>query len=110
MAKEVSKYIVPVGMLILGYYVLKSWGVISTPCDPSVCTPLCPRGPRYSRGYFEDCDPGYVSAGYWYNDQCVCLNAVGSSTVGSTVGSNKWIPLTEQEINKLKSMTMFSRR
>lgn len=91
MAKDVSKYIVPIGMLILGYYVLKSWGIISTPCDPSICTPLCPRGPKYSRGFFGDCDPNYMMCG-WLQENCCCLGAVGS---------NKWIPLTEQEINRL---------
>lgn len=88
MSTNWSKFVVPVGALILGYYILESWGIIKTPCDPSICTPQCPRGPKYSRGWFGTCDPNYMMCGFLDGD-CCCLNAVG-----------KYVPFTEQEINE----------
>ena len=87
------------GGIILGYYVLKSWGIISTPCDPSICTPQCPKGPKYSRPLFADCDPNYVNCDL--NTNCCCLSAVSLSPSLNNNISN-WKPLTEQEIVNIK--------
>lgn len=35
-------------------------------------TAACPRGQKYSRGFFGDCDPNYVFGG-WLDQDCVCL-------------------------------------
>ena len=90
------------GGIILSYYVLKSWGVIGTPCDPSICTAQCPRGPKYCRGYFEDCDPGYLNTTFgcgFMQDSCDCINAPKAAAL------DNWTPLSEDEINQLKVMT-----
>ncbi len=85
------------GGLVIGYYILKSWGVISTPCDPAICTTQCPRGPRYSRGLFGDCDPNYVMCGTLQED-CCCLNASSSTT-----NTSSWTPLSDYELKNLNS-------
>lgn len=79
------------GGLMIGYYILKSWGVITTPCDPAICTEQCPRGPKYSRGLFGDCDPNYVACEW--DTKCCCLSAASLSN---------WNPLTKDEMNNLK--------
>lgn len=85
------------GGLILAYYVLKSWGIIQTSCHPSICTPQCPRGPRYTRGLFGDCDPGYLMCGTLGGD-CCCAYA----TQSLDNNTSNWNPLTTNEINNIK--------
>lgn len=93
MAKsDLSTIIVYGGGMLIAYYTLKSWGVIITPCPSEVCTPECPRGPKYSRSYFiESCLPNYVDCGTW-TPECCCLSEP------QTASLNKWKPLTEQEL------------
>ncbi len=91
MAKETLQTLILYGGgVIITYYVLKSWGIISEPCDPSICTSQCPRGPKYSRGLFGDCKPNYVACDWDTN--CCCLSAASLDT---------WNPLTKEEMNNL---------
>lgn len=84
------------GGVIVGYYVLKSWGIITEPCDPTICTAECPKGPKYSRGLFSDCAPNYVNCDF--NTNCCCLSAASLSSNNV----NNWEPLSKDEINNLK--------
>ena len=69
MATDWSKYIIPVGVVVLGYYVLRNWGILGPVCDPT-CT-QCPKGSDYSRPYFADCDTNYTICG-WLQEKCCC--------------------------------------
>lgn len=93
----VEKLILYGGGLILIYYFLESWGIIQTPCDPSICTAQCPKGPRYPRGLFGDCLPNYTSCD-WTQTECCCLSA-------QSLLHNNWNPLSEQEMNSIRLIT-----
>ncbi|MDD3474334.1 MAG: hypothetical protein PHP08_00340 [Candidatus Dojkabacteria bacterium] len=85
------------GGIVLSYYILKSMGIITEPCSPSVCTPECPKGPEYSRGYFESCAPGYLDCGI-LTPKCCCISAP-SAHLSSDIRT--WKPLSEQELNNM---------
>lgn len=79
-----TSIILPVGAVFLGYEFLKSQGLISPTVPTSTATTAdCPRGQRYSRGYFGSCDPNYVDAGLkygWFSPTCECLTWTGPVT------------------------------
>ncbi len=63
------------GALLLGYYILKSQGLIKEEVPTSTATsPECPRGRKYTRGYFSECDPNYVDTGI-LTPECTCLSS-----------------------------------
>ena len=68
MATDWSKYIIPVGAIVLGYYVLEKLGVVGSPCNPA-CT-QCPKGNSYSQ-WFGQCDNNYSPCG-WFHESCCC--------------------------------------
>ncbi len=71
---KLENYILPIGMAIFGYFVLKSLGFIPAPTSSEV-TAECPRGNCYSRGFFETCAENYISRGNLWNDICDCIDA-----------------------------------
>ncbi len=81
--KELINIILPIVIVIvlayLLYVFLKSQGLVkeSLPTSTAV-SPECPRGPKYTRGLFGDCDPNYVTDP-WENfasgGTCKCLSA-----------------------------------
>ena len=68
MATDWSKYIIPVGCIVLGYYILEKWGVIGPTCDPT-CT-QCPKGSSYSQ-LIGGCDNNYTPCGF-FHENCCC--------------------------------------
>lgn len=68
-AKDITDMILPVGALILGYIGLQK--LLPGRPDYDSSKP-CPRGQRYSRPYFEECDPGYLDDGALFGAKCVC--------------------------------------
>lgn len=90
--------VLPAGIVVLGYYVLKSQGIISPTYPPSTnITPACPRGTAYMTEIWKDCDPGYLgerSSWIPFSPQkCVCI--------GTTGNLSNWKPLSQQEKNRL---------
>lgn len=73
------------GAIFLGYEVLKSQGLIKTePPTSTAVTPECPRGAKYTRGLFGDCDPNYVMnpwENFWAGGTCQCLGSGGGGGV-----------------------------
>lgn len=72
---QLADFILPAGLLYLGYKTLQGMGLIN-PVSPGVSTaitPECPRGAKYTRGYFGTCDPNYLSQGALWDDLCVCI-------------------------------------
>lgn len=68
MATDWSKYIIPIGAVVLSYYVLKNWGVIEPACNPA-CS-QCSKGDSYSQ-WFGQCDNNYSPCG-WFHQDCCC--------------------------------------
>lgn len=70
---DISKYILPAGLLYLAWQFLRSQGLISKEIPlSSEISKECPKGQKYSRGIFGDCDPNYLSMGYFWDDICEC--------------------------------------
>jgi hypothetical protein len=72
---NLSDMILPAGLLYIIYKVGQNFGLIAE--KKTVSTAVsgeCPRGKNYSRGYFETCDPNYLSAGNLFNDTCDCMS------------------------------------
>jgi hypothetical protein len=88
MATDWSKYILPVGGIILFYYVLKSWGIIET-CNPA-CT-QCSKGSTYSQ-WFGQCESNYSPCG-WFHENCCC-----DCCVNLSLEEMGYTPLSEGEL------------
>jgi hypothetical protein len=104
MTRDWSKYILPVGGLLLAYYVLRNWGVIGSSCDPT-CT-HCPRGDAYSQ-WFGQCDSNYSPCG-WLHENCCCNCCM--SLDGNIDNDNNsledmgWIPIPKYELLYLREL------
>jgi hypothetical protein len=110
-----TNIILPVGAVFLGFEFLKSQGLIKTaPPTSTTVTPECPRGSKYSRGLFGDCDPNYLMCG-WLQENCCCMSS-GTPVSSPMHQSNydqfptndriqlsleKWQPLSKMEKLKL---------
>lgn len=88
--EKLSEYIIPIGVLILGYSVMSNLGLISAgPTTPKAVStnisPECPRGQKYNTEIWRDCDPGYAGERTsWlpFSPQsCVCLGKIPETTV-----------------------------
>lgn len=81
-----SKYVLPVGGLILLYYVLKTWGVIDT-CNPECSS--CIKGQVYHQ-LIGSCETNYSPCGLFHQncccDCCISLNGLNGSTLGELEG------------------------
>jgi hypothetical protein len=88
-----SKYVIPVGGVILFYYVLKNIGLIGPVCDPT-CT-SCPKGSTYSRPLFGNCDANYVNCNW--NMDCCCNCCMSLEEMG-------WAPIPEYELTYLREL------
>lgn len=110
--------ILPVGAVFLGYEFLKSQGIIAPKMPTSTqATPACPRGPKYTRSLFADCDPGYENQffGSFPMDACICTaktstlrNSMQQSNYDqfptndwSQLSLEKWHPMSKEEKLKL---------
>ena len=80
MATDWSKYVIPVGVVVLGYYVLKNFGILGPTCDPT-CT-SCPKGSSYSRPLFADCDANYVNCNWDFDCCCNCCMSLSLEDMG----------------------------
>lgn len=115
-----TSIILPVGAIFIGYELLKSQGLISPTTPPSTqITPACPRGPKYTRFLFQDCDPGYVNQtlGSFPFDACVCTATTSAPATSAPMHQSnydqfpindrnqlsldKWSPLTKADKLKL---------
>jgi len=89
MAREkLSDYIIPIGVLILGYSVMSNLGLVGPTTPKAVSTnisPECPRGQKYNTEIWRDCDPGYLGERTsWlpFSPQsCVCQGKIPAPTV-----------------------------
>lgn len=82
---KVSEFILPIGLLFLGYFGIEKLFGKTTPTSDQV-TAACPKGKKYTRFLFQDCEPNYVNEafGSFPMDACVCL---GSDQPGGSTGS-----------------------
>lgn len=88
--------IIPAGLLLLAYKIAQNFGLIDSKTETekarekvsSVVSPECPRGKEYSRGYFETCDPNYLSQGNFFNDLCVCQSGLSPLSKPPQVSTN----------------------
>lgn len=90
-----TDFILPAGLLLLAYKVAQNFGLIDkTETEKArekvstVISPECPRGKEYSRGYFETCDPNYLSQGNLFNDICVCQSGLSPLSRPPQVSTN----------------------
>lgn len=90
MAEKLSEYIIPIGVLLLGYSIMSNLGLISKigekPATISTnISPECPRGQKYNTEIWRDCDPGYqgqrTSWIPFSPQECVCLGKIPETTV-----------------------------
>lgn len=98
MARDWSRYILPVGGLVLFYYVLRNWGILGPICDPT-CT-QCPRGSSYSQ-WFGQCDNNYTPCGIFHENCCCdcCMDLEGSS-----LEEMGWEPIPEYQLVYLRDL------
>ncbi len=74
---DISSIILPAGILLIAYSAVQK---VLTPDKPTstAVSAECPRGPRYTRGLFMDCDPNYeiqsLTGDWLYGGSCVCLS------------------------------------
>lgn len=78
---DVTDLVIPAGLIFILYKAFQKFGIIEESKKvSSVVTPECPRGKEYSRGFFETCDPNYLSQGNLFNDVCQCQTSTTPAT------------------------------
>jgi hypothetical protein len=83
--KTITDLIFPIGAILLGYTLMnRLFPAAKETATSTQVSGACPRGSKYSRGYFETCDPGYISAGNLFNDTCNCLTQAAAATTPAT--------------------------
>lgn len=70
--KDIADTIFPLGILYLVYKVVEGWGLFPT-TETTRKTSECPRGEKYTRGFFGDCDTNYEATGL-LQDTCTCIS------------------------------------
>ena len=74
-------FMVLIGAVLAYLFISKSSDETDQPVSTAT-SGACPRGTRYTRGFFGDCDPNYVASG-WFDQYCDCLskNTVSTPTL-----------------------------